>query len=205
VLAAEYADAPVLFLEGTADVSHERLHRWLDSHGGWAGYPAAMVDSGQQTVGGRVDYAARYREMVQTSMAREPGAEVSVTCGRDGDAVAATVAVRNTSGAPLSSENDATVHLLVYEHARQLWTGRTIRGVANASIAGSLGSGATQVFALRIDDLAPDDWAQVRAVALVDYRPDGDVGRYDMLQAAQCDCSGSTLSGLALPLVINGG
>jgi hypothetical protein len=185
-LAEEFAGQPVLFLEqGYTSAVGERVSRfWAGFAGGQAYYPLTMVDSGQQVASGNADFQALYRQMVQTALARPAQAEVSARYRQVEGRVQAEVTVINGSTTTLSSANSATVHILVYEHARVLWTGRYVRGAAWTAVEETLPPGATRTFSLETDTLTVQDWSQVRVVTLVDYRPGGNTGPYDMLQAA---------------------
>jgi hypothetical protein len=185
-LAEEFAGQPVLFLEQryTSAVGERVSRFWAGFAGGQAYYPLAMVDSGQQVASGGADFQALYRQMVQTALARPAQAEVSARYRQVEGRVQAEVTVTNGSTATLSAANGATVHILVYEHARVLWTGRYVRGAAWTAVEEALPPGATRTFSLETDALTVQDWNQVRVVALVDYRPGGNTGPYDMLQAA---------------------
>ncbi len=190
-LAKEFAGQPVLFLEQRyTSAAGERVSRfWAGFAGGQAYYPLAMVDSGQEVASGNADFQALYRQMVQTALARPAQAEVSARYRQVEGRVQAEVTVTNGSAAgdapaTLSPANGATVHILVYEHARVLWTGRYVRGAAWTAVEEALPPGATRTFSLETGALTVQDWSQVRVVALVDYRPGGNTGPYDMLQAA---------------------
>ncbi len=191
VLAEEFAGQPVLFLERPyGSPVGERLSRfWAGFTGGQAYYPLSMIDSGQGVASGNADFQALYRQMVQAALARPAQAEVSARYRQVDGRVQAEVTVTNGSAAgdepvALSPANDATVHILVYEHARVLWTGRYVRGAAWTAVEEALPPGATRTFSLETGALTVQDWDQIRVVALVDYRPDGNTGPYDMLQAA---------------------
>jgi hypothetical protein len=176
----------VLFLEQDyySALGDRRSRFWAAFTGSSAATPLVMVDSGQQIRHGNAESAAVYRQMVQTSMARPAQGEVGARYWREGERIQAKVTVTNGSGATLSAANEATVHVLVFENARVWWTGRYVRAAAWTPIDEPLADGATRTFGLETGALIVQDWNQVRVVALVDYRPGGNTGPYDMLQAA---------------------
>ena len=91
----------------------------------------------------------------------------------------------NRSPATLSAAaNAATVHAIVWEDKRVHVTSRTVRAAPFREIAPPVGPG--EVFATVLDTpvLTGVDWAKLHAVVLVDFRPAGATGAFDMLQAA---------------------
>jgi hypothetical protein len=97
------------------------------------------------------------------------------------------VQVTNQSGLTLGSHNDATVWAIVYEQTEPMVAGRRtarfVRAVARRPVTTPLSPGATQGFSLDTKDLGAVNWVNLKAVALVDYRPGGNSGPYDSLQA----------------------
>jgi hypothetical protein len=94
------------------------------------------------------------------------------------------IEVTNLSPETLSaSSNAATVHAIVYEDAHVGVTDRFARASVQGAIA-QLAPGAVAKFELQTPDLNNVNWAKLHFVAVVDYRPGGSVGAFDMLQAA---------------------
>jgi hypothetical protein len=187
-LAAEYAGQPVLFLEQHA--SHplgDRQNRfWAAYQGGTsATLPLVIVDSGHGVSNGPVQYYAVYKALVEAELQRPAQAEITATAKRAGDHLEFTVQVTNRSTTTLSSElNDAAVHVIVWEDIRVGLTDRTVRAAASTPASEPLAPDATLSFALATGDLSGVEWTNLHAIALVDYRPGGHSGAYDMLQAA---------------------
>jgi len=186
-LANSYASQPVVFLEYNIDDDRydERLGRWFAGYGsgGTVYLPLAMVDSGKQVYQSVGTYAA-YQAMVNTSLARPAGAEVGAIWQRVGNHVRFNVTVKNLSGTTLNSANDARVWGIVYEETHVQLTNRFVRAVGSTTVA-SLANNATAAFTVDTADLDGDvDWDKLHFIALVDYRPGGASGSYDMLQAA---------------------
>ena len=142
-----------------------------------------MIDSGNRISTGYLDFYPVYKAMVDTALSRPAQAEVQAYCRRVGDRLQFHVQVRNLSGATLSDANSAAVHGIVYEEAQVKvtnWFGRA----AVATDISALAPGATASFELETPALVGVNWDKLHAVALVDYRPAGFTGPYDLLQAA---------------------
>ncbi len=152
-----------------------------------------MADSGHQFSTGVVAYATVYKEMVDAELARPAAAEVQANAWRVGNRYRVTARVVNRSGTTLSSANAATVHVIVYEGIKVGVTSWTVRDAVYASVTGAIVDGASQTFSLDTRDLTPADWSMVRVLVLVDYRPGGASGAYDMLQAALASLGGGAL------------
>jgi hypothetical protein len=134
-----------------------------------------------------LDFYSVYKTMVDAALVRPPQAEVEATQRRMGNTIQVYVRVTNRSGVTLSSGNSAAIHTLVYEEVEKSVahsdTGRLVRAALMSDIA-SLASGNSITATLQTPDLTGVDWSKLHAIALVDYRPGGSSGAYDMLQAA---------------------
>ncbi len=185
-MAAALSDRPVLFLEH--DVDHappSRIDRW------WAGYgaggsvtlPLAMVSSGHAVSNGSVGFETVYRTMVEDDLERPAEAAVAAYARRLGSTLRVYVRAENLSQQPLSAANAAALHVLVWEETRVADTGRFVRAAAVHPVADPLDAGQA-VTATDDFELSGVVWERVHAVALLDYRPGGDAGPFDVLQAA---------------------
>lgn len=190
-LAQDYAGQPVLFLEHDVDdpTLGARQWRWWSAFGGSSvTLPMVMADSGNQISNGPEDFDTQYRAMVDASLARDPQAEIVASGQRSGDALHFDVQVTNRSGVTLGSGNGATVWAIVYEEFAAPGSGRLtnrfVRVVASTSVSPDLAPDATRAFTLDTPALSGVNWGGLRAIVLVDYRPAGTSGAYDMLQAA---------------------
>jgi len=122
--------------------------------------------------------------MVDTALARPAQAEIQANWWRSGNKVGFYVQVKNLSTVTLSSgANSATVHAIVYEDAHVHDTNRFARAAVEAGIS-NLAPNATGTFTLETPDLSNINWDNLHFVVLVDYRPSGSAGAFDMLQAA---------------------
>jgi hypothetical protein len=187
-LAVEYADRPVVFLENDVDRPlGQRIDRW------WAGYgaggvvylPLSMVGSGHAVSSGSADFHTVFAGMVDAELERAPEAEVEAYARRVGNAVRVYVRVVNRSEDALASAvNAATVHALVWEDRKVGVTSRALRAAPAAAVAGPVFPGGACTATLDTAALAGVDWTKLHTAALVDYRPGGAAGAWDMLQAA---------------------
>lgn len=204
-LAREYAVQPVVFLE--QDLDHllgDRYGRWWKAYGGGGSVtlPLVMVDSGNQISNGRVDFYSTYKAMVDAALARPPQAEIEFSSQRSGDTLDFNIQLTNLSGVTLSySSNWATVHAIVYEDAHVGVTDRIVRAAVFTRISPALAHGETRTFTLRTE-LSGVDWNKIHPIVLVDYRPGGSSGAYDMLQAATEEAPAPTVREVYLPLVV---
>ncbi|NHZ72350.1 MAG: hypothetical protein GWP17_04615 [Aquificales bacterium] len=188
-LAQDYAGQPVVFLEYDVDNSALfRSGRWWSAHGGGSvTLPLVMVDSGHQFSNGYEDFNAKYRSMVDASMAREAQADIIATGQRVGDTLQFNVEVNNKSSVTLSYSNNAAVWVIVYETFGSSGAGRLtnrfVRATARTSFSSPLPPNGVENFVVDTPTLNGVVWDNLRAVVLVDYLPNGSSGAYDMLQA----------------------
>jgi hypothetical protein len=184
-LALDYTGQPVVFLEHDVDNPvGARYSRWWAAAKSLAALPLAMVDSGNQTTEGYLSFYSVYSGMVDTSAIRPATAEVSATRQRIGDALRVEIDLTNHSGTTLGASNSATVHVLVYEESQVNLTGRFVHDAPWTSISPDLADGDSRSLVLDSAALSGVDWSKIQAVVLVEYRPGGASGPYDMLQAA---------------------
>jgi hypothetical protein len=172
-----------MFIEynvGSAPTS--RLSRYRASADAGSTLPFVIVDSGNQASNGSVNFAEVYSSMVEKAMARPAQASLAATWQREGEKVKFSVQVTNLSGLTLSEENEATVHAIVYEEADVQETGRFVHAAVSTDIL-SLKPDASETFTLATSALSDVNWNKLHFLVMVDYRPSGSSGAYDMLQA----------------------
>lgn len=144
-----------------------------------------IVDSGHQVTNGyHADFYNDYRTMIDAELTRPAQAEITATYQRIGNHVNFTGQVKNLSSVTLSSLNLATIHGIVYEDAHVGVTNRYVRAAVATNITSALAPSATTSFTLDTTDLTVIDWNKLHYLVLVDYRPAGATGPFDMLQAA---------------------
>ncbi len=176
-----------MFLE--QDVDHSlgsRQDRWWAAYTGGTPYlPLVMVDSGHRISTGSVDFYNVYKGMVDAELTRAPGAEFEAVSTRAGERVQLSGWMTNFSATTLSSgRNDATIHGIVYEDGPGGSTGRIVRAAVSYPLSSDLPSGSAVQFTMETPDLPGVNWQNIHSVVMVDYRPGGSSGPYDMLQAA---------------------
>jgi hypothetical protein len=186
-LATEYAGLPVVFLEDDVDTAYgRRRDRWWAGYGGSGGVylPLVMVSSGHLVSNGPVSYAAVYRDMVDSELERPPRAEVEAYAARSGSLMRVWLRAVNRSTVTLSAANGAAAQALVWEERKMHVTARTVRAAPYVDITAVLPPGAA--FTAVLDTLLPSgvDWSKTHVVALLEYRPAGAAGAFDMMQAA---------------------
>ena len=192
-LAEDYAGQPVVFIEYpvASSLGWSRESRfWAASGSGAFIIPLIMVDSGHRYASGAVDYYNVYKAMVDAELARAPEAAIEARWWRDGDKARFSVELTNQGGMTLSTAaNDATVHAIVYKDVQEgdapvSITDRYALTAVSTGVAAPLAPGASATFSLETAGLTGVDWEQLHFLVLVDYRPGGASGAYDMLQAA---------------------
>jgi len=187
-LADEYANKPVVFLEHDVDnAAAERYNRWWRAYSGTGPVtlPLVMVDSGQYISYGYVDFYKVYKSMVEAEINRPAEAEIEAYAWREGNKVKFSISVTNHSNATLDYfTNRAMVHALVYEDADDGVTSRIVRGDAGYDIYLQT-PGSLSTYTLETNELEGVDWDKLHFIAIVDYRPGGNTGPYDILQAAE--------------------
>jgi len=219
-LAEDYLKAgkPVVFFEQDVDnpIDGTRKNRWWRSYLAFGGNPSGamlpwvMTDSGSQVIFGETGptFYNYSTAMIDASLARPPQAGITAQVQRVGNSFHFDVQVTNLSGVTLSPSNEATVYGIVYEEgATDGLTSRYVRAAASTGIS-SLASGATASFALDTSALSLSgvQWSHLHPVVLVDYRPGGSSGQYDMLQAAfEYSPAPFTVNKFAEPGTVNGG
>lgn len=189
-LSEDYEHLPVVFLEYAYYAPPlDRQSRMYAAHGGGTIYfPPIIVDAGDQfTMGYHSNFGQVYGDMVDAALARPATGSVRVTRQRVGDTFEFSVEVVNDTGTTLSSSNSARVHALVFEDdpaGVSRVTSRYLRGDDSVAI-GTLADGASDTFDLVVDLAGTGvDWNNLHSVVLVDYRPGGSSGPWDMVQAA---------------------
>ncbi len=175
----------MVFLEHAVDdAPSSRISRWWAAYGqgGSVSLPLVMVDSGYRWSNGPVSYASVYRAMVDAALTRPAEAALAVTRERRGSTLELEVRVTNLADVTLQPSNSATVHAIAYEETHVADTDRYVRATDSVAV-GTLAPGESADYSLRLTLPADVAWDRVHSVVLVDYRPGGATGPYDMLAA----------------------
>jgi hypothetical protein len=186
-LAVEYAGKNAVFIEYDVDAAPpSRSSLWWRAHGGGtAALPLVMVDSGNQISSVYLNFYSVYKTIVDTALARPAAAEMRSYWWREDNHISAHVEVTNRSGVTLSPNNEALVHLIIYEDAKVHITSRFGHTAVAQSIA-TLEPNQNGAFKLETGELSGAlNWDRLHAVALVDYHPVSSTGAHDMLQAVE--------------------
>jgi hypothetical protein len=176
---------PVVFMEQyTGSPIGDRYGRFWAAFGGrTAYYPLVIVDSGHRYTSGTLDYNT-WKSMIDAELSRPAQASIDASLQRVGNAIRVAGRVTNLSGVALSAAaNEAEISVIVYEDIRVGVTNRYVRAVASQGLSEPLANGASHDFVLETGELSGVDWAKLHTIALIDYRPDGHSGAFDMLQA----------------------
>ena len=191
-LKGEYAGQPVVFIEDHVDtpVGGRKSYWWAANGAGSAYLPLTMVDSGHAFTSGYSSTTTytTYKNMVDASLARPAQAQFTdLSSTRVSNHISFNGRVTNLLPATLPAT--ARVHVLVYEehtaNSGEHITKHILRAHVSQAIGIDLATSASKSFALETAELSNIvDWNKVHAVVLVDYRPGGTSGAYDMLQAA---------------------
>jgi hypothetical protein len=176
-----------VFIEHNVDAAaSNRYTRWWAAYGGGGSVtlPLVMADSGHQVSNGYEDFETVYAAMVDAELARPAQAEIEAYSRRIGDKLRFYIELTNLSGVALSGSNWAAIHAVVYEDAQVSCTDRYVRAAPWEYVSPGLAHGASMTLTLETADLSGVVWDNLHSVVMVDYRPGGSSGPYDMLQAA---------------------
>jgi len=161
-------------------------------------FPYTIVNSGHKYTS---DYTtpttkSLYSSMVDAELLRPPQAKIIVNSStRSGKTLTVKIDVTNKSGRKLSSGNQATLFLLVYEDNSSVVTqkiaSRTVRASKWILLPSALNDKETQTYTLSLSVSGAVDWNKMHAVVLFDYMPNGAINdfTYDMLQAVRVPIS----------------
>jgi uncharacterized protein YkwD len=188
----------VLLEQNASQPVGARYDRWWAAYGtgGAVTLPLVMTDSGHQNSNGPVDYYSVYKSHLDAELARAPGAELTARAWRVGARYRVSLQLGNCSGVTLSAANGATIHAIVYEDVQVGVTSHAVLDAVSANVQSAIADGDSGTFALETRDLAPRDWTKVHVLVLADYRPGGEIGAYDTLQAAFAEITTDWLSGV---------
>lgn len=192
-LQKEYAGKPVLFVEqqvgtGKPTVNNRDGNFWIAFGKNSATTPMSVIDSGFEIGTGSEDFHKVYKAKVDKELKRPAGADIKVLYERDGTgAVNARLDVTNHTDKTLSLSNQTKVQVLVFEDIKLHDTSRFVRAGAMMFIPEDLAPGKSASFKLTV---APDklrevaDLNKMRVLGFIEYRPGGNTGAFDMLNAA---------------------
>jgi hypothetical protein len=148
--------------------------------------PYTMVDSGQAISWGERDYQREYRTMIDDELPRPPSALVYAHREMPSPStIDVKVQVTNLSTTTLQTAiNGAMLHIVVFEGTKALKTGSDIYATRQATFDEPLVRGDTRQFDFSFTGLRGVNLARTDVLAMVDYQPPWEYGRWDMMQAA---------------------
>jgi hypothetical protein len=185
-IATEMSGPQVVVLAHTWNATGTREERVFAAIQQSAYFPIILVSSGHALFTGPTSPYATYRSMIQTDLARPATGELAAWWRRDGNDVAVWATLRNLGPGTLSqAANGAAFTAMVYEPIYEYPFQNPVRGATEVPLASAVAAGATAQFQARVVRPGVADWSRAAVVALVDYRPGGTTGTYDVVQAAQ--------------------
>jgi hypothetical protein len=162
----------------------------------WAAYtgpspflPLVSVGSGFDVSQGPVDYATRYRQMLDAERTRPPRAALRAWSRRLGSGLQVFATIRNLDVATLGPDRQSTCWLIVWEDGPIGLSKTFVRGTIAKAIATGVPPGGTTAVTIESPSLGTVSWQNVRALVLLEEFPPGGT-RYDMLQAAVAQPAG---------------
>jgi hypothetical protein len=156
------------------------------AHPDSAYFPIILVSSGHALFTGPSSPFDTYRAMIDADLVRPASGDLEAWWRRDGSDVVVWATLHNLGTAPLSqAANSAALTAMVYEQTYEFPFQDPVRGVTAVPLAAPVAPGATAQLQARLLAPAVVDWSQANVVALVDYRPAGTTGAYDVVQAAR--------------------
>jgi hypothetical protein len=185
-LNADMSGPRVVLLAHTWDSSGTREQRFDAAYPYSAYFPIVMVSSGHAVFTGPTSPYATYRSMIEADLARPASGELEAWWRRDGNDVVVWATLRNAGSATLSqTANGAALTAMVYEPIYEFPFQDPVRGATAVPLTAPVAPGTTTQLQARVVSPAVTDWSRAAVVALVDYRPAGKTGAYDVVQAAR--------------------
>jgi hypothetical protein len=154
-------------------------------------YPIILVSSGHAGFQGPDSPYLVLRSMINADLARPASGELSAWWRRDGNDVVVWGTLRNAGSVILAAgANGAAFTAMVYEPIYKSPFQNPVRGAVAVPLIPAVVPGGTAQLEVRVVRPAVADWPRVAVVALVDYRPAGTSGPYDVVQAARAEPAG---------------
>jgi hypothetical protein len=180
------ADKRAFFIEHDVDGNSARENRWWTAKAGTsATTPLILVDSGfKWTEGSHNDFKKKYKEMVDTALARPAQARLDAYYTREGSKAKLWVKVTNLSGSTIGYDNELTLWVLVFEDKNVIHMARYVRGEGRLLIEDDIADGASAEYEVLSGDIRGANWDRVHVLALLDARPRSS-GPYEMLQVQE--------------------
>ncbi|HPW56073.1 MAG: BACON domain-containing protein [Thermoanaerobaculaceae bacterium] len=202
MLQTEMAGRAVLLEYAYDSFPYGRVERWWAAYSGspYVYLPLVMVGSGLVVDQGPVDYYNRYKAMLDAELARPPQALVRAWSHRQGNSLQVFARATNLASIPLTTDHAAGFWVVVWEDNPVGLTTTWVRATAASLLNATLPPGATAVATVNVPPLGAVDWGRLRTLVLLEHRPAGAPGRYDMLEATIAVPVGLEVSPSALAL-----
>lgn len=156
--------------------------------------PLVMVGSGYRTSSGSVNYEPVYRAMIDDELARPARAAASAFWQRNGSAMRAYVEVLNLGDTDLEIDHEAAIWLIAYEKAAIGVSMTWVRSTRQRYLPFDLAPGESATTIIDSPPMAGVNWNNMAGLVVIEDRPAGGGGAYDMLQAAEALTAGLTAS-----------
>ena len=193
----------VVLVAHTWDNAGTREQRVYAAHPDAAYFPIILVSSGHAVFTGPTSPYDSYRAMIAADLARPASGELEAWWRRDGDDVVVWATLRNLGTAALSqAANSAALTAMVYERTYEFPFQNPVRGVTAVPLTAAVAPGATAQLQARVVAPAVSNWSQADVVALVDDRPAGSTGAYDVVQAARVAPAGLDATPAEIEVVV---
>lgn len=177
-----------------------RLDRFWAAYAGPSPYlPIAVVGSGYDVCQGPVDYATRYRQMLEAELARPPRAAIQAWSRPWENGLQVFATVRNLDAITLRTSTRPTLWLVAWEDGRIGLTKTFVRATASRALAADIPPGGTATFTLEVPSLGTANRQRVRAAVLLDELLAGS-SRYDLLQSVVAQPAGISVTPAAVTL-----
>lgn len=177
-----------------------RVDRFWAAYAGPSPYlPLALVGSGFDLCQGPVDYATRYRQMLEAELARPPRAAIQAWSRPWGSGMEVYATVRNLDAVTLRTSTRPTLWLVAWEDGRIGLTKTIVRATASRALAADVPPGGTTAFTIEVPSLGTADRQRVRAAVLLDELLAG-TSRYDLLQSVVAQPAGVSVTPAAVTL-----
>lgn len=173
-----------------------RVDRFWGAYSGPSPYlPLVMVGSGYDVCQGAVDYATRYRQMLESELARSARVSIQAWSRRSGGGLEVFATAKNLGATSLTAAMRPTFWLLVWEDGRLGLTKTFVRAAQSRAMTAEIPGGGSVDVTFQTPVLYPTNWQRVRSLVLMESLPTCGCGdRYDMLQAAIAKPAGIALT-----------
>jgi hypothetical protein len=182
-LANQYRNKNAVFVEYDVDDSANYRKNMFFAASSGNILPLVVIDSGRETSYGSKNFQTEYKRLVDDALEIPPALAIYAYQEESGSKrLRVYGSITNTSEETYGYDNDASVHIIVYEDRKVIHTQRFVRVAKQYYIDQDLEPGGTVEFDEEIAVTGASNLDKVHAIVLVDYRPGG-TGPFLSLQA----------------------